>query len=560
MNRIELVNFVEKNLKNTRGNIEGQRISEKWFTKRGFIKEWEFFKSQPISNSQQLYMFIHDDTGICVCGQKKRFVGFNEGFKEYCESCARSKNNWTKHPKTTTVHLNELVDFVKVTSGYSTSRIKKLSQQTISQIIERTNYLTDCSLTERIYHIEHNLYNLPKCKKCGEPNDNFRTSKVGYFPYCKNNCSYNYNKEERKNSLKTHFYNKYINKFQSNDEYDIRLFSLDDYLNGNHCVVKFKHLVCGHKYDLDIKYQGHYKCPMCYPIRSRKQYELYNWVNQFTKCNFNDRQFIKPLEIDILADTFAIEYDSLMFHSFGNSELKQFNNPFDEPNCHLNKSELVESNNLQLFRVFSNEWINNEDIWKSIILSKLNSTSKIYARNCQIREVDNNTSKEFLVKNHLQGSINSSHKFGLYYNDELVSLMTFGRARRSKWKGCDNFELLRFCTKLNYTVVGGASKLLKYFERNYKPNLLVSYANRRWSQGNVYEKLGFKFIENTPPNYFYFKGGDGSKLLSREQFQKHKLKTKLEIFDPNLTETQNMYNNNYRKIYDCGNKVYIKQY
>jgi len=134
--------------------------------------------------------------------------------------------------------------------------------------------------------------------------------------------------------------------------------------------------------------------------------------------------------------------------------------------------------------------------------------------------------------------------------------MTFGKPRFNK---SVQYELLRFCTELNLTVVGAAGKLLRYFERNYHPESIISYANRRWSNGNLYEKLGFNFIQKTEPNYFYFKHEYG-KLLSRVQFQKHKLSEKLENFNPELSETDNMFNNGYRKIYDSGNLKFIKNY
>jgi hypothetical protein len=165
--------------------------------------------------------------------------------------------------------------------------------------------------------------------------------------------------------------------------------------------------------------------------------------------------------------------------------------------------------------------------------------------------VDNKTTKIFLDNNHLQGNVNAAINIGLYYNDELVSIMTFIKSRYNKEV---EYELLRFCNKLNTSVIGGASKLMSCFINTYKPNNIISYANRRWSQGNLYEKLGFTFTHNTLPNYFYYKNGD---LESRVKYQKHKLKDKLEVFDDSLTESENMYNNGYRKIYDSGNKVYI---
>lgn len=554
-----ILKFLNNNLLNKNGKLEAQRLKEKWFIKNNFDKEWELFKN--FNTSKDLYMYLNDETQYCECGNEKRFVGFTQEFKEYCEVCARSKNNHMKKPGSKDIELTNIIVFLKdKNNNYSTSKIKKLSEKTIDNIIKRTNYLNkDTKISERLYHIEKNIFELPKCGLCGKEHNNFKFSTNGYSRYCKGKCSKVFNLEERIFSQKKYHYNNYVKKFKSNKDYDITLFSFDDYLNDNTNII-FKHNVCGHEYTLNVTYQGHLKCPKCYPIRSKKQYEIYEWLNNFTECSMNERQTIKPLEIDIMTNNFGIEYDSLTFHSFGDSKLSFLNNRIENKNIHLNKTELLEQKDKQLFRIFSNEWINNQDIWKSVLLSKLGKTKKLFARKCTIKEVSTKDSKDFLERNHLQGSINSSVRLGLYYDGILVSLMTFGKTRRSKWKGTDNYELYRFCTVLDTTVIGGASKLLKYFERNYNPNLVISYANRRWSTGNLYEKIGFEFLENSNPNYFYFKGGDSAKLLSREQFQKHKLKDKLEFFDESLTETENMFNNKYRKIYDCGNKVYIKKY
>lgn len=561
MEKEELNKFINEKLKNKNNKLEGQRLKESWFLKNAKDR-YEFFKENNLFNSKSLYMFLNNCTDKCECGIEKRFIGFNEGFKEYCEKCSRTKNNHMKISGTIFVQIDDVVNYVKDKNNkYSTTKIKSLSNDTLQLITERTNYLTnDTSIGERIYHIEYNLFKLPECKLCGKEHNNFRFSNNGYFDYCKGKCSYTYNKDTRQKNLKEFYYNKYIEKFKSTDEYDIKLFSFDDYINDKEHIIKFKHNKCGFEYNLNVNYQGHLKCPKCFPIRSKKQYEIFEWISKFTTCEMNNRQFIKPLELDIICENFAIEYDSLMFHSTGKSKLDMFNNIIENKNYHLNKTELCEKNNIQLFRIFSNEWENQQDIWKSVINSKLHLTNRIFARKCTIKEVKNKEANHFLNLNHLQGSIISKIRIGLYYDNELVSVMTFGKARRSKWKGDNNFELIRFASKLNTTIIGGASKLLRYFELNYKPKLIISYANRRWSTGNLYEKLGFEFIENTTPNYFYFKGADNAKLFSREQFQKHKLKDKLEVFDEKLTESENMYNNNFRKIFDCGHKIYIKTY
>jgi hypothetical protein len=133
-------------------------------------------------------------------------------------------------------------------------------------------------------------------------------------------------------------------------------------------------------------------------------------------------------------------------------------------------------------------------------------------------------------------------------------IKTVGETRFSKKY---EWEMIRFCNKKYITVVGGASKLLKYFERQYKPKSIISYADKRYSNGNLYNKLGFTFSHNSNPNYWYFKNGTFN-LYSRIIFQKHKLKNLLELFDKNKSETQNMIDNNYLIIFDCGNMVFIK--
>jgi hypothetical protein len=102
--------------------------------------------------------------------------------------------------------------------------------------------------------------------------------------------------------------------------------------------------------------------------------------------------------------------------------------------------------------------------------------------------------------------------------------------------------------------VGGAGKLLKHFIQKDKPKNIVTYANRRYSEGKLYETLNFKKIGNTSPNYFYFKSGNI--LYSRNSFQKHLLKNKLDLYDENKTEFENMFINGYKVIFDCGNIKY----
>ena len=259
---------------------------------------------------------------------------------------------------------------------------------------------------------------------------------------------------------------------------------------------------------------------------------------------FNDRHLGLELDIFIPDYNLAIEYDGLMFHSEGNSKYNMFNNT--EKSYHLKKTELCLKNNIQVFHIFEGEDL---DLWLSMINTKLNLNKKIYARKCIIKELKSQETKEFLEYNHIQGYISSKVNLGLYFEDELVSVMTFSKPRFNKNY---EYELIRFCSKRNTSVIGGASKLWKYFVTKYNPKSVISYANRRFSNGEIYKTLGFTFLEKTSPNYFYFKERE-HELFSRVKFQKHKLKDILDIYDENLSEAENMFNNGYRRIFDCGN-------
>ena len=274
-----------------------------------------------------------------------------------------------------------------------------------------------------------------------------------------------------------------------------------------------------------------------------KQQFIFDLINIENKI-FNDRHLGKELDIYIPDYNLAIEYDGLMYHSEGYSDYSMFKNT--DKNYHLKKTELCLENNIQLFHIFEGEDLG---LWLSMINSKLGLNNKIFARKCIIKELKSKETEEFLNENHLQGFCQAKINVGLFYEDKLVSVMSFSKPRFNKKY---EYELIRFASKRNYTVIGGASKLWNYFVNKYNPNSVITYANRRFSNGDLYYKLGFNFIEKTQPNYFYFKTND-RKLYNRIKFQKKNLKNILEAYDENLSEAENMFNNDYRRIYDCGN-------
>ena len=210
---------------------------------------------------------------------------------------------------------------------------------------------------------------------------------------------------------------------------------------------------------------------------------------------------------------------------------------------------------MKLLQFYSDELEYRFDIIMSILKNKIHRVeSKIYARKCEVKEItDSKIASEFLDQNHIQGKCGSSIKLGLYHNNELVSLMTFGKSRH--FVGSHNiskYELLRFCNKLNTVVIGGASKLFNYFIKKYNPESIVSYADRRWSQGNLYEKLGFELYNESKPNYYYIIND-----VRKNRFNFRKSILIKNGFDKNKSEHEIMLNRGIYRIYDCGCLCYL---
>lgn len=277
--------------------------------------------------------------------------------------------------------------------------------------------------------------------------------------------------------------------------------------------------------------------------------ELFDYIKRNSDgVEKNVKNIIDGYELDIYIPSLklAFEFNGLYWHN----ELNK------NKNYHLNKTNLCENKGISLIHIYEDQWEFKRPIIESMILNKLNKNKyKIFARKCEIKEInDNSLVKNFLNTNHLQGYCLSKIKLGLYYNNELVSLMTFGSKRISMGAKSSNldYELIRFCSLLNINVIGGASKLLKYFILNYKPKSVTTYADRSWSSGKTYLKMGFKFIKNTNANYYYI---IDKKRHYRFKFRKSELIRKGE--NPNLTEKEIMLKNKIYRIYDSGNKKFL---
>ena len=250
----------------------------------------------------------------------------------------------------------------------------------------------------------------------------------------------------------------------------------------------------------------------------------------------NSREVLKNLEYDIWIPNarVAIEYNGIYWHS---DEIRS-------DDYHVDKFIRSRDAGVRLIQIFEDEWINHKQIVKDRLHSILGRSTKIYARKCKIADIATQEYTNFVTSHHLQGYANATYKIGLYHDTTLVAVMSFSKSRYDK----EGFEMIRYCSV--GTVVGGASKLFSRFVKTVKPTKVFTYANRCWSDGNLYEKIGFKNITKNDRNigYWYIKKFD---RYHRSTFTKKRL-VKMG-YDATMTEQQIMKSAGYHRVTDCGN-------
>ena len=282
---------------------------------------------------------------------------------------------------------------------------------------------------------------------------------------------------------------------------------------------------------------------------SKAQTEINNFINELgIETSVNNKKILGGTEIDIFIPSLntGIEYNGLFWHSERMGKDK---------NYHLNKQRLCEEKGIKLIHIFSDEWINKEDIVKSRLKHILGvSDNRIYARKCDIKEIKTKEKNKFLNEHHLQGEDRSSIKLGAFHTGVLVGVMTFSKLRKAigHTDREGSFELVRFVSN---NVVGLPSKMLKHFIREHSPNRIVTYADKRWSTNvgdNMYTKIGFEYLGDTKPNYWYTKRGNTR--LHRFGFRKDLLVKK--GYNKNKTEKVIMSELGFDTVWDCGSGRY----
>lgn len=505
----------------------------------------------------RVYNFINKIIEIpkCpVCNNNLNFISFKFGYRKYCSiKCAINSPEFKANKE------NTMIKKYGVKNPSQLETVKKKKIETLQKNYGVTHPLKSDIIKERAAQTNIKNWGVKNVSQSNIVNEKKKTTTLKNY-----GVEYTFQSEEIKNKIVTTIRDKYnVDHYVESDENRLliknnmclkrksfwaKYFNIDIsniIISGN--TITIKNLCEIHDsfninrynlYNRTIVYQFENICTICNPISenaSVKENEIRDFIENELKIK-TEKIKINNKEIDIyISDNkLGIEFNGLYWHS----DLHKDND------YHLNKTKLCEEKGIQLLHIFEDEWIHKKEIVKSIIRSKLDVIiNEISIIECQIVKIDNKTCKNFLTENHIEGHINSKIKIGLLHNNELVFIMCFNKINNGK------YELLRYCNKLNNTITNGANELLKYFTETYHPKIITTLVDRRYSQGNLYKQLGFSFIKNIKPKYFYFKMKE---MIRYGYFDFKKNLLIKEGFDSSKTEFEIMEELGYTKIHDCG--------
>jgi hypothetical protein len=497
--------------------------------------------------------------------------------------------------------------------GYrKSSNIKKHFPEIYTQIIDKTNFLAEnVSFGERLYCVEHNIRQKPVCKECG---GEVKYKDRKYHTYCSLKCSNNAKDVKRKKEqtninkfgvpyasmsekiktkqrctfnnnygvdypfqshiiqqkLKDNWVKKYgvdnprksfeiqeKIKTTKNEKYGkeswaqlhipnntLEKLKNKEWMYENHVILKKPLTELANELkvsDVTIgNYLSSHNIDTHHFQMSVAEKEITAFLNDvgITTIN-NTRDIIHPKEIDIFLPDYnlAIEYCGLYWHSENMKNDKLY---------HKLKMEECVKLDIQLLTIFEDEWTFKKDIVKNTLLHLTNkSSNSIYARKCNIKVINSKDKDTFFNNYHIQGTSRGTINLGLFHHNDLVACMSF-------LKNKNEYILNRYATS-GY-VVGGFSKLLKFFQSNYEWTQLVSFADLRWSNGKVYELNGWTLDTILPPDYSYI---EYNKRVHKFNYRHKHLPKKLKNYDSQLSEWENCKNNNIYRIWNCGLKRYI---
>ena len=512
-------------------NGSSNRLRETYISKNNkdiYNEIINYTKNLDIPFKQRIWHWVNNEPNYitCQCGKRVSFkMNWEDGYKKYCSNKCSANSRDVRNKYKETVLENWGVDHYSKTSDYK-EKIVKTSQENWG--VDNYSLTQEYKIkSKQTYNDKWGVDNFTQTNEYKEKSKQTYLENWGVDHYSKT--------KEFKDKFRKSMIEKYgVDSFFKSDE------NRNEYNNSNNLF----NCDSGKNHTFEISTDNYYGrlysnnnlCTVCNPISdlsSIKEKMLYEFISE----NYSGeiiRNYKDKWEIDIYLPELKLgfEFNGLYWHS----------DKFKSKWYHIDKLNYFKEKEINIIHIWEDDWVNNSEIIKSQILYSLDLIKdKIFARKCKVKEIkDINIIRDFLNKNHIQGFTKSSFKLGLYYNDELVSIMTFDHFEGRKKMFNNEWNLNRFCTLNNKVIVGAASKLLKNFIKIKSPNRIISYADKNWSSGYLYYKLGFDLIGDSNPDYKYVING---KRIHKSHFKNAKI---------DKPESSYIKENNIIKIWDCG--------
>ena len=533
---------------------------------------------QSSNYAEMTYSAVYDKSNICKNGNKMKFSGFSEGWKscgvpakcacireQISKSVTDTKKSITEDQQAEINSKRKKTNLEKygVECSAQSESIKKKHRDFYSDSAnkQKANDKRDQTMVSR--YGSTSIFLVPEIKNKREKTlfERYNVTNVAQIPSTKAKLR----ARTAEYKINGHLIRKGYERFKEyiDERFNFTLLTpVDEYEGVKQKDAQEFEFKCNKCQTVILKRFYHSRgmnCDICNPklpsFSSKEEQEVFDYIT--TELNVlngkqGDKSIINPYELDMIFpdQMIAIEYCGLYWHS----ELSSGK----DSKYHHKKMLLANEKGYRLITIFSDEWNLKKDLIKSKLANIFKkTTTKHFARKLQVRLVDSKQSQDFQKLHHLQGASSAKINLGLFTESNvLVALMTFSNGRKAlNTKSVPTeYELVRFVTD-GSSVVGGASKLLSYFIKNYNPTKIISYADLRWSEGNVYEKLNFKKISGPTIGYWYV--DEYQYRLHRYNFTKGQLVK--EGADPNKTEWQNMQDLGYDRIWDCGHQKFVME-
>jgi hypothetical protein len=469
-----------------------------------------------ISWKAKLYLYVNDISGPknCYCGKPTTFVSTTKGFREFCSTdCAYKSNSLKERRRITNIErygFENPMKSDKVKLNHKKSIINKYGVDNISKSMD-VKIKKEKSMIDK-YGVKFNSQR----EEVKEVISNKMTL---------------YNIENNTNRHINHWIDK------------LGELNLEFVLKELNSIVEIKCPIGDHSFKIhkttfnDRISNNTPICTVCNPVgdfSSHKENDLFNWLSGVYKGEII-QSYRDGLEIDIYLPDLKIgfEFNGLYWHS----------EKYKEKNYHKYKTDYFLDRGIRVIHIWEDDWDLKCDIVKSQITNILGMSNRVFARKCEIFEIEDvKIFRNFLNDNHIQGYVSSKIKIGLFYEGELVSLMSFDKFEGRKKMGESEWNLNRFCNKIGYSVVGGFSKLLNFFVNRYTPKRITSYSDSSWSLGDLYISNKFIMYSDILPDYKY--------VTDKVRVNKSNFKKSI----TNVSEK----NLNIPKIWDCGKKKWVR--